>query len=687
MLVTQEEESERINAAGLATMMTDGAFQEAFLAMRAELSVAHDLEELTEHEMKDQGMGVEAGSSASIAAAEAKVQAIRRNKNSKLSYLIVELCEQGRIDLVCSLPWAEEDAEDEISEIEKCLRSSARFSTLGDGDEEDFPATSRNGRGRGGVSLEAPPVDYYKAAYAFLVMHSNYRMAALEMYRLAKRLEDSTVYEDSVQRLERKIDALSAAHNCLCILQEGGEYPCLTFTFDDSGKAMNTGSGGGSSSSSNNSSRRTCLVTLKRVDQELTYALAAKQYLLVVGAAEEGGGRGGAAAAAAVTAPWRPLALVQSHPGTGEGKATKAMLHQIETASAQLCAVGLYESAAALVKAFGLPMTHIVASLAKTFVMLRSGRGDAPMVVEDGPRWNWGDPEEELAPDEHGGMGGEREDEEARRRVYHRLVQKLAEGGEEERVVAEHAEAAGWLLKDIVQGYDWAHAFELHTEAARYILACDSFFEMPRWLTKAFTRGVELRLVKKTNKKGGNNEAAAYVDRTTGRKLLPAANSGAFLQMHVDKAAYLVSSSPPSQMRRGEGGGAPPPPVAEGLLKEALYLLLQGLDFAMDMVDAINEQISGQAPQLWLPRTALLALVQRTREVVQIVQRSKSSDGVANLTAQEAEERVKLLLKRLLNSQLQIETLQQSAAITTSAMVPGRVGGGGGVEGAQRWPF
>jgi hypothetical protein len=152
--------------------------------------------------------------------------------------------------------------------------------------------------------------------------------------------------------------------------------------------------------------------------------------------------------------------------------------------------------------------------------------------------------------------------------------------------------------------------------------------------------------------------------------------------MHVDKAVYLVSSSPTSQMRRGEGIGAPPLPVAEGLLQEALYLLVQGLRFAIDLIDAVNEQISGQTCKLWLPRTALQALVVRTRELVKI---GSTSDAVATLRGQ-AEELLGRLVKRLANSQLQIETLQH--AITTSAMVPAGGGGGGGGGGQeQRWQY
>ena len=66
--------------------LTDGAFEEAFLAMRAELTVAHTLEAMAEVEEAE-----------SMGQAPARR---RRTKNSKLCYLITELCERGRIDLV-----------------------------------------------------------------------------------------------------------------------------------------------------------------------------------------------------------------------------------------------------------------------------------------------------------------------------------------------------------------------------------------------------------------------------------------------------------------------------------------------------------------------------------------------------------------------------------------------------------
>jgi len=569
-----------------------GSLEEAFLAMRAELAVAHDLEELTAHGNQEEGGGTPGGPAAS-----------RRSRNSKLSYLVVEMCERGRIDLVCSLPWAQGDAEDEVSEVQKCLRSSARFSTIEEG-EDDEAMDLASGSGGGGN------VDYYKAAFAFLVSQSNFRQAALEMYRLAKRLENATVYEDNLARLDRKVEALAAVHNCLCLVRDAGEYPFLLWTYDDKARPPASAS----ASAGADSKKRNCVVTLKRVEQELTYALATRQYLLVAGPE---------------ASLLRPLSLSQaqahSQAGAGEasGKLNKAAVHQVETAAALLCGVGLYESAVALVKAFGLPMHDVVASLAETYAALRGGRADAPMVLESGPRWNLGDPDEVQE-------GNGNDDGSARRRVYIRFAKTIAQEGNEAKVVAEHAEAAGWLLKDLVQGYDWAHSYELHTEAARFLLACDSFLEPPRWLSSAFTRGVDARLVKTPRRKdkGGmdeqNRALGTWLDTRSSSSpvtRVPAANSGAFMQMYVDKAMYILA--PPSNTQSKVTGGRRTVVGAslpsETVLKESLHLLVRALGYAEEMVDAATDQLLTDGPvKVWLPRRPLLSLLQRTQEVLEM---------------------------------------------------------------------
>jgi hypothetical protein len=584
---TGEEEGSSSSSDALAA--DAGAFEEAFLAMRAELAVGRDLEELTALGDQEDGEGASGGPVAS-----------RRSRNSKLSYLVVEMCERGRIDLVCSLPWAQGDVEDEVSEVEICLRSSARFSTIEEGEEDDEAMDLTSGGGGGGN------VDYYKAAFAFLVSQSNFRLAALGMYRLAKRLEDATVYEDNLARLDRKVEALAAVHNCLCLVRDGGEYPFLLWTYDDKARPPSSAS---ASASAGGGSKKQCVVTLKRVEQELTYALAARQYLLVAGPN---------------ASPLRALSLsqAQAQPGAGDasGKLNKAAVHQVETATALLCGVGLYESAVALVKAFGLPMHDVVASLAKTYAVLRGGRADGRMVLEDGPIWNWGEVQE----------GGGSDDGSARREVYIRLAKTLAEDGKEAKVVAEHAEAAGWLLKDLVQGYDWAHAYELHTEAARYLLACDSFLEFPPWLTSAFTRGVDARLVKTPSRKdkGGIGDQTraldAWLDTSSSSSpvtRVPAANTGAFLQMHVDKAMYILAPPGGSQSKVAGGrrmvvGGWLP---SETVLKESLHLLGRALGYAEEMLDVATDQLLTDGPiKVWLPRRSLLALLQRTQEVLEM---------------------------------------------------------------------
>ena len=85
------------------------------------------------------------------------------------------------------------------------------------------------------------------------------------------------------------------------------------------------------------------------------------------------------------------------------------------------------------------------------------------MVLEDGPRWDYGDDDEMLINDDDDGQGVMMDAEEARRQAYLRLASLKGE----ERAIGEKAEAAAWLLKDVVQGFDWAHSMTLHTEAAR----------------------------------------------------------------------------------------------------------------------------------------------------------------------------------------------------------------------------
>jgi len=601
-------------------------FEKAFLAMRAELAVARDLEEVTAHEDQEEEEEAPVGPVAS-----------RRSRNSKLSYLVVEMCERGRIDLLCSLPWAQGDAEDEVSEVEICLRSSARFSTIEEGEESDEAMDLASGGGGG------DNVDYYKAAFAYLVSQSNFRMAALEMYRLAKRLEDATVYEDNLARLDRKVEALAAVHNCLCMVRDAGEYPFLLWTYDDKSRppssALNSTPAGAGS-------KKQYVVTLKRVEQELTYALAARQYLLVAGP---------------TASPLRALSLsqAQAQPGAGEacGKLNKAAVHQVEGAEALLCGLGLFESAVALVRAFGLPMRKVVASLARTFAVLRGGRTDAPMVLEDGPRWNLGDPDEIQD-------GDSDKERSARLQVYIRLTKTLAEEGKEAKLVAEHAEAAGWLLKDLVQGYDWGHAYDLHTEAARYLLACDSFLEPPRWLTTAFTRGVDSRLVKTPQRKdkGGNSDQTralgAWLD--TGSSLspvtrVPVTNSGAFLQMHVDKAMYILPS--PGGSKSKVAGGRRAAAVAslpsETVLKESLHLLVRALRYGEEVVDtATNQLLTGSPNKVCLPRRPLLALLRRTQEVLEL----RGGTAVGDLAA--LQHQAELGLKNLRDRKLPIFDMQ-----------------------------
>ncbi len=46
----------------------------------------------------------------------------RTNRNTKLTFLLGELCERGRLDLVCGLPWAQGNEEDEVTQIQDRMR-------------------------------------------------------------------------------------------------------------------------------------------------------------------------------------------------------------------------------------------------------------------------------------------------------------------------------------------------------------------------------------------------------------------------------------------------------------------------------------------------------------------------------------------------------------------------------------
>jgi hypothetical protein len=474
-----------------------------------------------------------------------------------------------------------------------------------------------------GVGHEPPPVDYYRASYAFLVGQGNHQQAAADMYRLVQRLDLAAAYEDSLPRLHRKVEALAAVHNALCVIRAqqqggggrggGGIFPFFHFMHED--RHFNNSGGGqqqqqqqqqGQRGQQQRTRKRMSAITLQRVEQELAYAVAAREYL--------------EATQGTSAPPLRPLGLAPvpalppgAHPpaaaagGDDDARRARAAAAQAGTAAACLCRVGLYESAANLLKAFGLPMTPVVRSLARAYASLRSRRGgDVAMVREDGPAWDVGDPVEE----------GEESKEAARRAAFLRLAaveaRVAAEGGDAEavgleRAAAGGAEAAGWLLKDVVQAYDWAHAFALHAEAARYLLAADSFAPLPRWLTAAFTRGgwwtglvcvcvyvsqfsfsiftsssfltrkasrtntntptptpgVEARLLKPSSKRRAT--VAEYTDQQGVKRVGGAAAGGAFLAMHVDKAVYLL--------QQGNNRG-------DGVLREALHLLVAALGYA-----------------------------------------------------------------------------------------------------------
>ena len=56
-----------------------------------------------------------------------------------------------------------------------------------------------------GPPSEPRPVDYFKAGYCFLASTGNYRVAAVEMYRLVRRLDDGLAFEDSLPKLDKKV--------------------------------------------------------------------------------------------------------------------------------------------------------------------------------------------------------------------------------------------------------------------------------------------------------------------------------------------------------------------------------------------------------------------------------------------------------------------------------------------------
>lgn len=645
-----------------ASSVYTGSLEEAFLAMRAELFVAQDLQELIEQDMFE---AAEVSSAATMG---------QKGRHGKLSYLVVEICEQGRIDLICSLPWAQNDAVDEVVEVENVLRSSARFSTIEE--HEDIDPMNVAGKSPMGGN-----VDYYKAAFAFLVSQNNFRQAALEMYRLAKRLDYATVYEDNLVRLDQKIEALSAVHDCICLVENSGEYPFLLWTYEE--KSLH--SPASISHATHTDSKRTCVVTRKRVEQELSYAFTARQYLLVAGPN---------------ASPLRPLNMSFVHPqggsngGESNGRLTKTTLHQVKTAAVLLCNWGLYESAVSLFKIFGIPMQMIIAALAKTFAFLRKGRADVHMVLEDGPGWLVGEDAgiEEVrsvvaAESKIFNRESKTEDVETRRQVYIRLAMTLASEGCEAKVIAEHAGAAEWLLKDLVQRYDWAHSCELHTEAVRFILACDSFRKPPRWLSSAFTRGLDARGITryggwgKSTTDDGNGESGTHLDKefTSEGLRIPRANTGAFLQMHVDKAIFVVNSSYASEKKISYTTDVCGPSryaaSSISMIHESLHLLAQALIYAEEIVERATEQLFSDAVlEVWLPRRSLTALLQRTQEILEmsaeleVPDRDENARKIHDLRVQAEERLLDLKDKKLLAFDMHLEDKERILGVKLNVM-------------------
>jgi hypothetical protein len=138
----------------------------------------------------------------------------------------------------------------------------------------------------------------------------------------------------------------------------------------------------------------------------------------------------------------------------------------VKSTAERLCSVGLLESAARLLQALDLPVTSVVGEVARSWVMLEAGRGDARLVLEDGPCWHYG------SVDGLGTTWTER----CNNQGHHQgqpppRAYELGELQGQDRAQKERALAAFWLLFDLVERLDSGHkgGWALHTEAVRSV--------------------------------------------------------------------------------------------------------------------------------------------------------------------------------------------------------------------------
>ena len=142
------------------------------------------------------------------------------------------------------------------------------------------------------------------------------------------------MYQNVIQ-----VEALSTVQNCLLIIKQGGDFPFFPWVIEDRGLAsLRLGDGSQAPYQARGSpgampaSKRTVIITLKQVEQELAYALAARQYLLrLLANSEESSAGGRQKKRLGGEEPLRPLGLAYAlyEPGKGDHVIVNAVRNKV----------------------------------------------------------------------------------------------------------------------------------------------------------------------------------------------------------------------------------------------------------------------------------------------------------------------------------------------------------------------
>jgi hypothetical protein len=330
-----------------------------------------------------------------VVVARADLVLVCTPRPNKLQIFVMALCEEGRLDLLCSLPWPETMWYDEVNQVADILRNQARISFRDLFEDSSSSMVEASGRGVfRGVIPRAPPVDYYRALYAFLMKRGNTRLAATEMYRLYMALKLTQPDRETAEYVRFKIDALSMVCNCL-LMEEKPLDRFIMWTYEQpqrvGGHVMST------DADDWEPHKLTRLVTLEEVKQDLAYVFSVSHLLRV---------------ADARTAEWaahlRPLEAptAEGQEPVDEGEEEEKgpepprqrepakrrepanmRERQVQRLVGLLVRHGLFQSAADVLAAFDLPPTAVVGPLAKVCVELQQGASpvESPFVEEQRP--------------------------------------------------------------------------------------------------------------------------------------------------------------------------------------------------------------------------------------------------------------------------------------------------------------